>query len=105
MFNFLKDLFRGNLLGGLRSGRWPSVRKQFLKENPTCAVCGTKKNLECHHVVPYHIDKNMELLESNLLTLCRRDHLIFGHLDSFRSFNSNVKTDSGIWYNKIKNRP
>lgn len=100
------DLFRRNLLGGVsRSSRWSTVRKEFLRKNPTCAVCGVKKHLEVHHIIPYHLDKDLELLESNFIALCRRDHLLFGHLGSFRSFNPMVKINSADMYYKIQNRP
>ena len=102
------NLFRSQTFGA-RSKNWRKVRKAFLKENPTCAVCGKKskmlKPLQIHHIVPYHKDKSKELDVYNLITLCRKHHFFVGHLNSYHSFNSEVKSDSEIWLTKIKNRP
>lgn len=71
--------------GEPRSPHWHTFRNAFIAKHPACAICGTTKDVEAHHVVPYHLDKSKELDETNLITLCREDHLIFGHLDSWKS--------------------
>lgn len=98
--------------GSKRSTRWPSVRRKFIKNNPCCAVCGASKGkLEVHHIVPFHIDKELELDPSNLITLCENMndgvscHLLFGHLGSYRSYNVNVRKDASLWAKKLKQRP
>ena len=94
------------IFGGVpRSSQWSRIRKSFLASHPTCAVCGTEKDLECHHIVPYNIRPEMELDFHNLLTLCSRDHLLFGHLGSFRSWNVDVRKDALYFKNKITSRP
>lgn len=74
-----------------RSSRWPEVRARHLKQNPACAVCGTTKRVEAHHVIPVHIDPSRELDPRNLITLCRKltggHHLAFGHLGDWKLFN------------------
>ena len=111
MINFFKQLFWPDhgLLGGVRSNRWPRIRRDFLSINPTCAACGKAKKflkpLEIHHIQPYNLFPEKELEFDNLITLCRLCHLLFGHLDSFRSYNLNVKIDTGIMLLKIKSRP
>ena len=104
----VRDWWRGYTFGG-RSGSWPRVRKAFLKENPLCAVCGRKSTLlnpnECHHVVPFSVDVSLELLPSNLCTLCRPCHYLVGHLTSWSSFNSSVREDARVWRRKVDNRP
>ena len=107
MLNFLERFFFGDpIFGGVpRSSKWPSVRKSHLALHPACEVCGTRKNLECHHIVPYNVRPEMELDFQNLITLCRKDHLLFGHLNSFYSFNKDVKEDACIWKYKIIRRP
>lgn len=97
--------------GAKRSSKWPSVRRQFLKANPSCAVCGGKKKLEVHHKLPFHLHPDRELDPENLITLCENKadgvncHLLFGHLGNFKSFNPNVSDDAGAWHEKIKLRP
>ena len=107
MFDYLRDLWRGNIsLGGAgRSSAWPRVRKEFAQLNPTCAVCGTKKGLNVHHCVPFYIDPSLELRNENLISLCRDHHFFVGHLMSWKSYNFSVREDSVYWFTRIQNRP
>ena len=106
-----KDWIRwGQLFGGVpRSPKWPTIRNDFLILHDKCEVCGKKgsllKPLEIHHCIPFSQDKSKELDFENLITLCRRDHLLIGHLDNWKSFNKDVKIDSNRWRLKINNRP
>jgi len=103
MIDFIRDWWRGNLGG--RSSKWRQVRRAFIKQNPVCAVCRTKKKLEVHHCAPFHISPELELDFNNLITLCNKHHYTFGHYCNYRSFNENIKDDALIWNLKIKNRP
>ena len=109
ILQLVKDWWRGNLLGGMRSSRWPAVRKAFMAKNPLCAVCGTKGSLlkpnEAHHCIPYSVNPDLELDPKNLIVLCRDHHFFVGHLMNFKSFNRDVAADATIWRQKIKNRP
>jgi 5-methylcytosine-specific restriction endonuclease McrA len=62
-----------------RSSRWPTVRKHYLAKHPTCAACGSRKDINVHHVVSFHTDPTKELDPTNLITLCRKHHLEIGH--------------------------
>lgn len=92
-----------------RSPHWSTVRKRHLEKFPTCAVCGGNVKLQVHHRHPFHLHPELELEESNLITLCeaqgRNCHLIFGHLLNFRSFNPDVGVDAATWGDKISHRP
>ena len=94
-----------------RSSHWASVRAQHLKNNPCCAVCGGTEKLEVHHIKPFHLHPDLELLPANLITLCEANHggmnchLAVGHLGNYRSFNVDVQTDAKTWAQKITNRP
>ena len=109
MWYWLTDLFNYRNFGATRSPRWNVVRKQHLIKEPLCQVCGTKGSflnpIQVHHCIPVSWDSSKELLFDNLITLCSKDHLIFGHLYSFLSYNPYVRIDSKEWNNKIKNRP
>jgi len=88
-----------------RSNKWPKIRRYFLKNNPHCVVCGKKHFLDIHHIVPFHVDPSKELDLKNLITLCKRCHLLFGHLGWWRSWNENVKKDAKEWNKKFSKRP
>lgn len=74
-----------------RSPSWPTVRAAHLKEHPTCWACGNDRDLEVHHVLPFHLFPHLELDPHNLLTLCEtighNCHLNVGHLGSWRRYN------------------
>jgi hypothetical protein len=82
-----------------RSSKWPAVRRAWLLEHPTCDLCGGDRNLEVHHVEPFHQRPDLELQPSNLLTLCEDSgrvkglncHLVAGHLGSWQSINPYVR--------------
>ena len=89
-----------------RSSQWQTVRRRFLNANPTCAACGQSDGLEVHHVVPFHVDRSLELEPSNLITLCGSDcHYLFGHLKDWTSWNKNVRTDCQVFLIQVRNRP
>jgi hypothetical protein len=53
--------------------------------------------LQVHHVKPFHLLPELELDESNLISLCmgpNECHLFIGHGDSFRCYNPNVREDA-----------
>lgn len=105
---YVQDWWQGKPLGGARSPQWRYVRRAHLDLYPLCAVCGKKGSLlkpnEVHHCVLYSNDPTQELLPQNLITLCRDDHFIFGHLKNFKCQNDGVREDAKIWSEKIKNR-
>lgn len=94
----IADRFIGKIpLLKRRSGRWPTVRKHFLEQHPTCAACNCKDELEIHHIVPFHINSSLELEESNLITLCEgknRCHLKIGHHGNWSYVNPNVREEA-----------
>lgn len=91
-----------------RSSDWPKIRKEWIKFHPECALCGSKKKLEVHHKVPFHIASQLELDPNNLITLCESKtwgklncHLLFGHLGNYKSFNAEVQSDCERWHKKF----
>lgn len=94
----------------LTSSKWTSVRKTHLMIQPNCMAivnqsplirCGSKKNLNVHHLKPVHLFKHLEFEPSNLITLCRHHHLTIGHdpdgkgpmTPNWRAYNKNLKQD------------
>lgn len=87
-----------------RSGAWPRVRREHLAENPECIACGRKKDLEVHHVQPYHKRPDLELDRSNLVSMCGDPcHFVFGHLMNWKRANPDVREDCRAYRAKIKN--
>lgn len=106
MIALLKDMYLGKVPPNTRrSGHWPTLRKEFLDKNPKCAVCGGTKNLEAHHIKPFHLHPELELDETNLIALCEASstfncHLIVGHAMNFRNVNlTSVRDSAYLWEN------
>lgn len=104
----VKDRVQGKApKGSKRSSYWPTVRKEFLKEHPHCAVCGGTKKVEVHHKVPFHMAPERELDVTNLITLCEikkkgvNCHLLFGHLGNYKRVNETVEEDAARWREKL----
>lgn len=90
---------------GPRSPLWPGVRKEHLELFPACAGCGRLKQVQVHHVVPFHNKPELELDRKNLITLCPICHFVLGHLFNFRSWNEEVVGDCKWLLKKVENRP
>ena len=111
ILNTILNLFRPDTsFGARRSKDWKRVRKEHLKLHPYCAVTGTKKKRQVHHIEPFHERPDLELDPTNLITLSGKKilgvkpHQFFGHLGNFRSANPNVVEDARIWNYKLKTR-
>jgi 5-methylcytosine-specific restriction enzyme A len=80
-----------------RSPRWAYARKKHLLKEPVCQWCNGVENLQVHHVVPFHLDRSLELDPTNFITLCEKlnynCHLRVGHLGAWVRFNKNVRKD------------
>ncbi len=87
-----------------RSPHWPAVEHAHLKLQPTCQVCGDKENLQVHHEKPFHLFPALELVDSNLITLCQPHHLLVGHLMRWAAWNPTVRQDVAAWRVKIAAR-
>ena len=117
MIRWLLQVLRGDReryqleLAHPRSSKWPEVRKEWLRANPTCAACGTAKNCTVHHVQPFHLFPELELSDTNFITLCEsmlfhEDHLKFGHTVNGKSSwsinNPNVRADAAANLDKVQ---
>ena len=80
------------LFGGKpRSSKWPRVRDDAIRRHPFCAACGRIKDLEVHHIQPFHLRPDLELDPANLCVLCADPcHLVHGHLMSWQRHNPEV---------------
>lgn len=120
IFRLAHSIIREHLKSAERSDKWPAVRKSFLLENPSCAACGSKSFVQVHHVKPFHLRPDLELISSNLVTLCmgpNECHLRLGHGNFFKAWSPTVIRDiimfanaptqeakSAIWHTAELNR-
>lgn len=89
-----------------RSKKWPTFRRAYLKGYKECFACGRSKNLfirlAAHHILPYYIESKLELDQTNLIPLCRRCHLLLGHLGSWDRINLSASIDISHIRDKIE---
>lgn len=99
LFKYLYDFFFGKPIFGAkpsvpRSPKWPSVRDKFLKNNPYCRICDSEESLNVHHIKPFHQFPELELDESNFVTLCENKslncHFVFGHHRKWTLWNPEI---------------
>lgn len=93
-----------------RAKEWPKLRGKWLKHYPRCALCGGKEKITVHHIRPFHLHPELELDNTNLITLCEGKkvvncHLVFGHFGNFRTkYNANVKEMVNIWRPRLMSK-
>lgn len=95
---------------GERSSKWPTVRKYHIQANPVCVACGSKEGLHVHHIKPFHSHPELELVPTNLITLCREHHFSIGHdpdgpgprKPDWKESNPNVIRDAQLHRHKLK---
>ena len=65
------------------------AKRSYVNRHPECAVCGNRKYLEVHHVIPVHVDHSLACDDDNFITLCDTKnngcHRWIGHFGNFRS--------------------
>jgi len=86
------------LEGIQRSSKWPELRRKWLVKQPECQCCKKITKLEVHHIRPVHLYPELELDETNLITLCENPtmncHFIMGHCLNWLAWNSHVEFDT-----------
>lgn len=94
-FDILVGWVREQVKDRKRSPMWLDFRKYIVGKNPACAACGGTKRPEVHHVVPFQFAPDLELVESNVIVLCRTKpyvcHLRIGHGGDFKAYNPAVR--------------
>lgn len=107
IWNYIQKIFGwgdyARCFGATRSNLWPGVRAAHLVKEPACQLCGGTSSLQVHHIRPFHIHPELELDDTNLITLCTGNntincHVRFGHLDNFKDkWNPNIRADVTLW--------
>lgn len=89
----------------VRHPKWGELRRDHLRRQSVCQVCGTVQKLEVHHIDPVHVFPEKEMDTGNLMTLCEKCHFRWGHLWDWRSWNPEVRKDAEQWAAKRISRP
>ena len=55
--------------------KYRQFRKRILERDEICQMCGTKKNLEVHHTMPFAQYPELRYDEDNAITLCKKCHM------------------------------
>lgn len=55
-----------------RGSQWKKARDEAVKKAPFCAICGTTKSLQVHHIIPFRL--TMDNSQGNLIPLCVKHH-------------------------------
>ena len=53
---------------------WRKIKTKVLKIQPYCTYCGSRDNLQVHHIKPVRYYPELMYSESNLMVLCRQCH-------------------------------
>lgn len=77
-----------------RSSKWPKVRAEHIRKNPECAACGSRSDLNVHHIKPFKRNPELELDPNNLITFCRSHHYWIGHKGNWSKENPNCRQDA-----------
>ena len=80
-------------------------RKFVLKrDNYSCRLCGSKVNLECHHIKDYRDFPELRLNINNGITLCNNCHKTktnYGNKKKYKRSFINVRIYTFIQHNRM----
>ena len=88
--------------GRKRSPKWRALSDRFLKEHPACAATGRIKGkgiiVVAHHIIPYHVQPDLELEWENLIPMSEggtwNAHLWMAHLGEWADWNPRIREDA-----------
>jgi len=100
----VKAYQNGALKAPPRSCKWAAFRDAYAKGHPVCIFC-CKPVENIHHIAPFHNDTAEELSENNVCPLCRRCHFEWGHLENWKSWNTNILKHAEWYRGLVKTRP
>lgn len=98
------------LLGtGAITSEW-SAKRQWKREHPACAVCGTETRVEIAHIVPRSVSVELRACPTNYVSLCRSHHIWINHCGDGACRNWNGRIEDTIlavttaWSNNVEVR-
>ena len=90
----LEEVVPPEALAGDYRGCWAKARRDFATLNPECLACGSRVDLNIHHIQSAHEFPDLQCDPRNFCPLCRTHHKDFGHPESWSKNNPNVIRDS-----------
>lgn len=86
-----------------RGSQWKKIRDAVAKAFPFCGVCGTTKNIQVHHIVPFRLTHDNS--PENLIPLCTKHHkwveMMFVETEAH---GADIETQGMIWKNMLRSR-
>lgn len=64
----------GNNQKGINTNKDKKFRKEIIKRDKECVLCGRKEMLCCHHIIPWVENENIRFDKNNCVTLCNKCH-------------------------------
>lgn len=49
---------------------------RVINHHPFCTICGSKEELEAHHIIPVSHSRDFMCVDTNGITLCKQCHLL-----------------------------
>jgi 5-methylcytosine-specific restriction endonuclease McrA len=71
--------------------RWRKTRNGYIRDHNVCEACGTTKQLQVHHIKPWHLFPMLRYVYENLITLCGACHFRFGHGLNWKKWNPKIR--------------
>lgn len=81
-------------LNPVKAGQVRKAMKEHRKLYPTCAITGTDKKIQVHHIVPVWADPSLAADPDNFISLSSSAHIhiIYGHNSNFgKYYVKNIK--------------
>ena len=86
-----------------RGSQWKKIRDAAVKAFPFCGVCGTTKNIQVHHIVPFRLTHDNS--QENLIPLCAKHHkwveMLFVETEAH---GADIETQGMFWTNMLRSR-
>lgn len=88
-----------------RSSKWESVRNAYIESHPSCIYCG-KPATQIHHIQEFSQHRELELVESNLISLCAEHHGENAHLGyHYKCWNPLIEEEAALHRAMVEARP
>jgi len=83
--------------------KWRRVRDRYYATHKTCAMCGIARDIQVHHIKPWHLYPEERYSHKNLVSLCQPCHFRFGHGRNWKAYNPVVVDMAEIVNNMLTN--